>query len=348
MKKLYRPLLYGIGGIAGIWLLLNFFLPVGLPFLLGWLLSALAAPPVSRISSRCSLPRGLISFFCVTLLSAMLLLLLWLLAQLAAGELEHLGKLLPDFLSAFSDTFRQIHGSLLHLAAKLPEGMAEAAEQWADKLFEGSSVLFSSASQWLLGLAARIISQVPSLVLFLVTTILSAYFFAADTPKIKAFLKKHIPEAWAEKASSVGKRLKTALWGYLKAQWRLTLVTFCITLAGLLFLHPKNSFLLALIIALVDALPVFGAGTVLIPWGIFCLLSDAVFTGIGLLLLYGVNSLTRTILEPRFIGHQIGLSPLVTLFSLYAGFRLFGIPGMILLPIAVILLKQLYEIIETA
>ena len=348
MKKIYRPLLYAIGGIAGIWLLLNFFLPVGLPFLLGWLLSALAAPPVRRIASRCSLPRGLISFFCVTLVSAILLLILWLLVQLAVSELEHLGKLLPDFISAFSDTFRQVHGSLLRLAAKLPDGMAQAAARWADKLFEGGSVLFSSASQWLLGLAAEIISRVPSLVLFLITTILSAYFFAADAPKIRLFLKKHIPETWAAKASAVGKRLKVALGGYLKAQWRLTLVTFGITFVGLLFLHPENSFLLALLIAVVDALPVFGAGTILIPWGIFCLLSNAVFTGIGLLLLYGIDSLTRTVLEPRFIGHQIGLSPLLTLFSLYAGFRLFGIAGMILLPIAVILLKQLYDIIETA
>lgn len=348
MKNLYKPLLYGIGGIAGIWLLLKFFLPVGLPFLLGWLLSVLAAPPTERILSRTRLPRRLITFFCLTLLTAILLLLFWLAARLILGELEHLGHLLPDFVSAFSDTFGQIHEKLLDLTKKLPESIAPAAADRVDRLFAGSSVLFSSASEWLLGLAAQIAARVPSLVLFLLTTILSAYFFAAEAPKIRAFLQKHIPPAWTEKFSAVGGRLKTALIGYLKAQGRLSLVTFGITFLGLLFIHPRNSFLLALIIAVVDALPIFGSGTILIPWGIFCLLSGAAGTGVSLLLLYGADSLSRSILEPRFIGRQIGLSPLLTLFALYAGFRLFGVPGMILFPIALILVKELYDIIESA
>lgn len=347
MKKLYRPILYGICGIAGLWLLLKFFLPVGMPFLLGWLMSALAVPCADRLSSGRRLPRRLISFLCTTLLAALFLLFFWFLARLFLGELEHLGHYLPEFLDRISDTFGQLQEFLLRLAAKLPDSLSSAARQWIQQLFEGSSVLLSSASEWLLGLAAGIIGWIPSLSLFLFTTILSAYFFTADAPKIRSFISTHIPETWRTKISSVGGKLKAALLGYLKAEWRLALVTFAITFLGLLFLHPKNVLLLTLLIVVVDALPVFGAGTILLPWGIFCLLGGNTVTGLGLLLLYGADSLARTILEPRFIGRQIGLPPLLTLFSLYAGFRLFGIPGMILLPIAAILVKQLYDILET-
>ena len=97
-----------------------------------------------------------------------------------------------------------------------------------------------------------------------------------------------------------------------------------------------------------DALPVFGVGTVLIPWGVISFLRGNAFLGIGLLVLYALCSVSRAFLEPRFLGKQIGLNPLLTLIALYAGYRLFGILGMILLPLAVILLKQLYELVESA
>ena len=91
-----------------------------------------------------------------------------------------------------------------------------------------------------------------------------------------------------------------------------------------------------------------GAGTVLIPWGVISFLRGNTVLGVGLLVLYALCSVSRAFLEPRFLGKQIGLNPLVTLAALYAGYRLFGILGMILLPFAVILLKQLYELIESA
>jgi len=104
--------------------------------------------------------------------------------------------------------------------------------------------------------------------------------------------------------------------------------------------------LLAALIAVVDALPVFGWGRSWCRGAALTLLRDATFTGLGLLAVYGAASLTRTLLEPRFLGRQIGLSPLLTLVCLYAGFRLYGILGMILLPVAVILAEQIIELLE--
>lgn len=344
MKKLYKLLAYSVGGFIGIWFGAKFLLPVGLPFLLGWMLAALTTPAVSRITQRCKLPYGLISFGCVTLLSAVIVLLFWLLAQLLINELEHLGHRLPELLSSLSQPLTAVQNSLLHFASKLPESMAVAATQWIERLFEGSSILVSSASQWLISLAGELLSWVPDLIMFLLTTVLSAYLFAAEAPSIKAFFRKHIPQEWMQKLKTVQTRLKTALLGYAKAQGKLMIITFVIIAIGLLLLRRNHALLLALIIAVVDALPIFGAGTILLPWSIFSFLRGSSATGIGLLVLYAVSYLARTILEPRMIGKQLGLSPLLTLIALYAGYRLFGIWGMLLLPLAAILLKQLYDL----
>lgn len=120
------------------------------------------------------------------------------------------------------------------------------------------------------------------------------------------------------------------------------LVTFLIVSAGLFLLSIDAPLVLGAVIAVVDALPVFGTGTVLIPWGLWSLLQGDTVLGVGLLILYGLAAATRTSLEPRLVGKQIGLHPLLALLSMYAGFQLFGIAGMILLPLLAILARQLW------
>jgi sporulation integral membrane protein YtvI len=245
-------------------------------------------------------------------------------------------------LESLGGPVRELQAKLLRLAARLPASVAPAAVEWVEKLFEGSSVLLSSLSKWVLDWAGNLLAFVPNLLMFLLTTLLSSYFFAIEDAKITALLHRHLPEQWRRKGSSLWKRLKVSLKGYCKAQLYLSGVSLLLSFAGLLILGKSP--LLSIPIAFIDALPVFGAGAVLIPWGIVSLLQGSSFAGWGLLVLYGLISVTRTVLEPRFLGRQIGLHPLLTLLALYAGFRLFGFWGMLLLPVGVMLLKQLYDL----
>ena len=250
----------------------------------------------------------------------------------AATWVAELASRLPSFLASLSGPLGKLRRRLLILAARLPDGMAEAAIQWLERFFAGSSGLADSVSGWLLRFVTGTLSSVPEIGLFLLTTLLSAYLISTELPRLCAALSRHLPERSKTRAEALWTRLKAALGGYLKAQIRLMGVTFLIVSAGLLILRQEHALLLAAVIALVDALP--------------GLLRGDTFTGIGLLLTYGAASLTRSALEPRFLGRQIGLSPLLTLVSLYAGFRLYGILGMILLPVAVILCRQIYELME--
>ena len=344
MKKIWWPLLYALGGVICVWLTARFLLPIGLPFLLGWGVSRLSLPLERQLKKH--LP--LASFLSVTAVAAAVGGIVWLLGWGLFAGLERLSARLPGLLSSLSGPVAGLHASLLRLAGRLPEGLSAPAVQWLDQFFAGSSVLAGTLSDWVLSLAGRILMSVPDILLFALTLLLSAYLFSSERGRVHEFLAHHIPEAWRERGQKVLKKLRAALGAYLKTQLRLSLVILGLTAAGLLILGRRNALPLALLIAVVDALPVFGVGTVLIPWGVISFLRGNAFLGIGLLVLYALCSVSRAFLEPRFLGKQIGLNPLLTLIALYAGYRLFGILGMILLPLAVILLKQLYELVESA
>lgn len=347
MKNPWRVLLLTAGGALGIWLTIRL-LPVALPFLLGLGLAQLAEPLLRPLTERLRLPRWLAALLAVALLSAATLGALWLLGRALLTQAQSLAARAPALLSSLSGPLSALHGRLLRLAAHLPQSLAPAAAEWIDRLFEGGTVLADTVSEWVLSLAGNLLTAVPEIVLFLLTTLLSAYFFASEREEIRSAVRERLPEQWISRVTAVRRRLRAVLGGYVRAQLHLMLVTFGILLAGLLLLRRPSALLLALLIAVVDALPVFGSGTVLIPWGILSFLRGETALAVGLLLLYASASLTRTFLEPRFLGRQIGLHPLLTLLSLYAGFRLFGVLGMLFVPVGVILLKQLYELLEAA
>ena len=187
----------------------------------------------------------------------------------------------------------------------------------------------------------------PQLLLFGLTALLSAYFLAGDAPRLRALAARHVPEEWRARGGKLLARLRAALRGYVLAQGKLLLVTFGVVSLGLLAaLRRPHAVLLGALIAVVDALPVLGSGTVLLPWAAVSLLRGSGGLALGLTVTYAAAAFARSALEPRLLGRQIGLPPLLTLLSLYAGYRLFGLTGMILLPLAVLLAKQVWELSE--
>ena len=324
MKKLWQLCACAAGVLAGLWLTARILLPVGLPFLLGLGLARLARPLAARLRR---LPRGLAAFLSVTAV-----------CLVAAAVLTGLG---------WAEPLQRLHTAALHLASRLPDGMGEAAAEWVDRLFAGGSVVADSVSQGVFGCVTRVLGWMPQLLLFGLTALLSAYFLAGDAPRLRALAARHVPEEWRARGGQLLVRLRAALRGYVLAQGKLLLVTFGVVSLGLLLaLRQPHAVLLGALIAVVDALPVLGSGTVLLPWAAVSLLRGSGGLAIGLTVTYAAAAFARSALEPRLLGRQIGLPPLLTLLSLYAGYRLFGLAGMILLPLAVLLAKQVWELAE--
>lgn len=177
------------------------------------------------------------------------------------------------------------------------------------------------------------------MLVFLVVLFLSCYYFSADDGRLWAGCTSLLPARLRQKLPGLRGSMSRFCKGYLRAYLILGLITFGEMFLGLSILGVPYTFLLALVIAVVDFLPVFGTGTVLIPWAVVALVTHDMRQGLGLLILYGVSVIVRQIAEPRLIGKSLGLHPMLSLTVMYAGLCLFGLPGMLISPLVAVLIK---------
>ena len=203
---------------------------------------------------------------------------------------------------------------------------------------------YTAGASWLLHVASGLLSRIPGSALGIGTGIIASFMISAKLPKMQALVEKRLKGEKFQSVLGTLHRLRHALGGWLKAQLKLSLITFCVACIGLLLLRIPYAPLWAVLIALVDAFPVLGTGTVLVPWSLVSFLQGQYLLAFSLLGLYAAASVTRTVLEPRFVGRQLGIDPLVTLLALYVGFKLFGILGMILSPILAVVTSGLVEL----
>jgi sporulation integral membrane protein YtvI len=189
-------------------------------------------------------------------------------------------------------------------------------------------------------LFARIMAAMPRIFLFFGVWFMATLYLTPAWHDIGVWITKHFPTRSAAILRGVRSSLFSTLLLYGRAYAILIALTFTELFIGLSLLGVPYVFGLSFLIALIDILPVLGVGTVLLPWALLALLWGNTRMGFGLLVLYAVISIVRQILEPRVIGTQVGLHPLIALFSLYVGARLFGAAGLFLLPMAAAVLAR--------
>ena len=325
------------------WLVLRYLLPVFLPFLLGALL-ALAAEPAVKLSVRhLKLPRAGATALGVTATLILLTATLSLVGALAVKELGSLAKTVPDIQNTAQQGMDLLQDWLVGMAQQAPDGIRPLLTRTAQDLFTGEPMLMEQVTSRLPGVFTSVLGKIPNGALSVGTGILSGFMISARLPQLKKDVAKLLPPSWHEKYLPALGRVRSALGGWLKAQLKLSGITYLIVTAGFLLLRIPYGFLLALLVALVDAVPLLGTGTVLLPWALVSLLQGNHLQSIGLICIYGAAMLTRTVLEPRLVGKHLGLDPLVTLISLYLGYRFWGIFGMILAPMLATAAKSFTE-----
>ena len=200
-------------------------------------------------------------------------------------------------------------------------------------LFSDGTAFLDQGVKFVLSMAGGILTHIPDRAFTLFTGLISGFMFSAKLPRLKKMLKEKLPRDRLQTVLQFLRRLKATGFQWLQAQLKLTAVTLLILTLGLILLNIPYAPLWALAIALLDALPLLGTGIVLIPWSVVSFLSADTPRALGLLAIYITAMLTRSTLEPRFVGKQLGLDPLITLAAIYCGYRLWGFPGMILSPL---------------
>lgn len=329
------------GVLLGAWLGVRYLLPVSLPFLLGLGVAALAEPAVGRLSGTGRIPRALGAALCVTGIYLLLGGLLYLAALGAYRELGSLSRSLPKMAASLARPLGRLRDWTYAMTDRAPGELRPMLESAASALFSGTSALAGRAVSGLLTFLSGILSQVPDSMLFLGTAVVSSFMISAKMPGLRSGITGRIPDRWKKGLLPALRHLREALGGWLQAQAKLMGLTFLILLAGFLILRVRFAPLFAFLVALVDALPMLGTGTVLIPWSLLRFLDGDPAMGVGLLALYGTALTTRSLLEPRLVGKHMGMDPLLTLCALYAGYRIWGVLGMLLAPALTITAMEL-------
>lgn len=323
------------------WLAVRFLLPIGLPFLLGLLAALAAEPGVSVLQKKWHIPRGFASFLVLFLGILLLVGGLCLLGTFLYRRLTAAAGQLPDLLAQAAQSIEQLRFWALALAERAPEAMQPQLIQWIRTFFAGGTVFLEKATSGLWGIAGNVMGGIPGSAMLVGTAVLSSFMISAQLPALHKKGKRLISTRRMAQLQQTIQKIRLAFEGWLQAQFKLAGVTYAIAAGGLFLLRIHHSLFWALIIALVDALPLFGSGTILIPWALLSLIQGQGIRAIGLVGVYATAVLTRSTLEPRLVGSHLGINPLVTLAALYAGFRLWGIGGMLLAPILLVTCKQL-------
>ena len=332
VKKLILP----AAAILGAVLLWRWGLPMALPFGLGGLV-ALAAEPLVKLLRK-HLPRGAASAIGVSITLLGLLSLLVILTALVFRQLTGLTHTVPKVVSTLRTGLGQVQSTLTELSDKAPADMRPLLQKTMDEVFSDGGAVLDSLLQRLPAAATAVLGYLADSFLTVGTACIAAYMISARLPQFRRWLAT--PENPLGKILPRLRAIRHALWGWIKAQGKLCGITFCILLAGFWVLSIDNALLWAVVTAIVDAVPLLGTGTILIPWAVVCLIQSQQARALGLGCIYLIAMLTRSTLEPRLVGRHLGLDPLLTLVSLYAGYQFWGFGGMLISPLLCVVIKE--------
>ncbi len=334
---------YGSVWLAVIYLSARYVLLWLLPFLIALGLAALAEPAIDFCRRRMRFKRAFTAAVLTLALLVGLSALVWLLLEQLLGQAVDLLTNLPDRLTALPLLLDELEVRFNTFCAACPA----AVRIWLEDLLESLSVqlpvLLQSFSARCLSFVTAALGKLPQAFLFCATTALAVFFTAGSYPTICAFFRRQLTPAGLTTARGVKENLFITLGKWLRSELTLISITFAQLLAGLVLLRQPYALLLSFLIAFIDALPVFGTGTVLIPWILLSCITGQVPYGIALAALYAVITLVRTVLEPKIVAAQAGLPPLAALLAMYVGFCTLGVAGMLLFPIALLFIKQLHD-----
>lgn len=329
------------GGLLVLWLGIRYALPVLLPFLVGAGLALAAEPLVGLLHRRLKLKRWLAAGIGVSLVVILLLGMLVVTIAALVRQAGQLSVVLPELMDGVSQGMESLEQWLLSMASAAPQSLQGVLTGAVSGFFSGSSTFMEGIAGKIFGFVKGLLGMLTSGFFGFATAVLAAFMISVRLPRIRNFLISRVPELWRRRYLPALKGMRHAITGWLSAQLKLTLVTLGLLLVGFWMLKIPHGIIWALVVAAVDVLPVLGCGTVLVPWSLICLLQGQQLRGLGLLGIYALVWLVRSVLEPKLLGKELGLDPLVTLLAIYAGYRFLGFLGMLLAPVLAMAVTRL-------
>ncbi|MFY9198266.1 MAG: sporulation integral membrane protein YtvI [Acutalibacteraceae bacterium] len=334
------------------------------PLIFAFFLAVVLQRPVDNISNKYKIKKGIVSVLMVLLVLFLIGLFIALLSNrvikefhdfidyvsIRINDIDWIERTTRSFVAATPEFVQK------SISVSVEEFLAELRLMMQEGVSTGSSPSLHLGSLNLKSLVFPSITgvwntakQIPSILIAVIITIISSCFMTSDYERISRGIKGLFPEDKRFMLSRTKAVLFSSLGKLGKAYLIIMLVTFSEMILGLSVMKIigvyKGSyiFVIAVITALVDILPIFGTGSVLIPWGIYSIIVGDARLGVSLLILYGAITVIRQVVEPKLVASQLDLPPVATISAMYVGLQLFGIIGMFLLPITIFCLKILSD-----
>lgn len=314
-----------------------------MPFLIAGIIAILIEPLIRFCMNRLKLSRRVSSFLIVGLTIVLLGLAIFFgvsaliretinltsnLGSFIANATDKVQKIISDAKAEYNDIPEQVITGIENSIISFLSDIGGLVKDWANKLLQ---MLFS----------------VPKMLINIVITILALIFFTKDRIYVIDMMEHHMPKTWIKKIMIIGGETLSTVGGYIRVYVKIMLITFAelyfsFNICRLLGFDIEYPFMLAVVIAVVDILPILGVGGILVPWAIWLLFTGQVGFGIALVITYLIILIIRQFLEPKLVSKQFGIHPIVTLFAMYAGFRVAGVFGLILGPVILMILKSIF------
>lgn len=332
-KKYLRMILNIVIPVTGLYLLCFWgpkFLGFFMPFVIGWVIALIANPVVRFLERKLKIVRKHGSALIIISVIGLVIFILYAVISWLYVELSGFLKDIPILMNRAVD---EINGALLNsrrLFEFLPDGLQDSLDQFSANLGEYLGTIVSKAAWPTVEIAGNLAKGIPNLLVNTVIMIFSAYLFTAEQDRMLFWMRQHMPDFLFKYIGYLKRDAKGLIGGYFLAQFRIMFVVAGILAAGFIVLGVNYALVLAVLISVLDFLPVFGTGTALLPWGVVKLFTGEYAYAAGLLLIYVTTQVVRQIIQPKIVGESMGLPPLITLVLLYLGFKVSGIAGMIL------------------
>ena len=341
-SKVLKRILYVIFILLGLYIGLKLS-AFYMPFLVAFIISLIIEPTIKFIMQKTGLTRKVSSIIIFLLVSLLILgTLTWLIITIFSEA--------SSLLQGINDYFDKVYIQFQNFVTSLSFDKIHLSNEILQVVQNSTGNVLEAVSNWLKnGLTSLInlVTSLPSITICIGITVIALYFICVDKIYIIDQIEHHLPKVWVKKIKIHSRELIGTLGGYLKAEVSLILISFFISLIGLYILqfagfNIKYPLLMALAIGFVDSLPILGSGSFMIPWAIISAINGDINLGIAIIVLLILMSVIRQILEPKLVSKNIGVHPIFTLIAMYTGFKFIGIMGLLLGPIVLIILKNIY------
>ena len=319
--------------------LLGFFMP----FVVGWIIAMIANPLVRFFEQKIKIRRKAGSAIVIVAVLALVVCLGYLVIARLISEGAGFIADLPDIWKGLERDLNQVGANLTDFYARFPLEIRENLSVISEKLVQYIGDAINGLSAPTVTAVGNFAKNIPSILIGTIMCLLSSYFFVAEKDNVGKFLRKYLPESFREKWKVLSTSLAGAVGGYFKAQCIIEIWIYLILMIGLWILKVDYALLIALLIAVLDFLPIFGTGAVLWPWAVIELLAGDYRMALSLMIIWGVAQLLRQIIQPKIVGDSIGMPPIPTLFLLFIGYKVGSVVGIILaVPIGIVVVNM-YE-----